>query len=283
MASFSFFSKLGATIKGFLKIIVLSRHAAAPSPSHKGGDEIIVLGNGPSLNDTIARHGLLLASKPTVAVNFMASSPLFNAIKPDYYVLADPVFFQDTDRTNVSELWNALSKTDFPMTLCVPRQRVRLARRLLGKNSGVAVAGFNFVGAGGFTSFEDWAYSSGLAMPRPRNVLIPAIMTAIRAGYKDIYVVGADHSWLETVRVTDNNLVVSIQPHFYTDSKEELDRSAKVYENIRLHQLLESFSIAFRSYHTLQRYAHTHGIRIYNSTPSSYIDAFPHKPLPTSG
>ena len=72
---------------------------------------------------------------------------------------------------------------------------------------------------------------------------------------------------------------MSIPPHFYADSKKELARSATQYKDIRLHQILESFSIAFASYHKLQRYARDKGINIYNSTPKSYIDAFERRSL----
>lgn len=276
----SFFSALGNTLKSCAKLVLLSRSTTAPAPSHKGSRDIIILGNGPSLNDTIARHSSLLASKPTVAVNFMASSPIYNAIRPDFYVLADPLFFKSPELENVAQLWNALSKTDFPMTLLVPVKWRRQARRLLGRSAPkVKVEGFNFIGLSGFFAFEKSVYNRRRGMPRPRNVLIPAIMNAIWAGYKDIYVVGADHSWLETLRVSDQNHVVSVQPHFYADSEKELKRSETEYKNIRLHQLLESFAIAFRSYHILNRYALATGVRIYNSTPKSYIDAFERRPL----
>lgn len=104
-------------------------------------------------------------------------------------------------------------------------------------------------------------------------------MCGIYAGYNEIYVTGADHSWMETLRVNDNNNVVSVQPHFYADSKAELKRSETEYKGYRLHDILQSFYIAFRSYHTLRRYADRKGINIYNSTPGSYIDAFQRKNL----
>lgn len=273
MKASQFLPTLASGCKSLAKVAILSRRTA-PIP-HVGGESVVVLGNGPSLNDTISRYEPLLASTPTIAVNFMANSPVFHRLKPKYYVLADPLFFSGTEHENVSSLWNMLSKVDYDMALCVPRQRVKTARKLLGASCHkVKVFGFNFVGASGFAWLEKALYSRALAMPRPRNVLVPAIMTAIRAGYKDIYVAGADHSWLETLRVNDDNHVISIQPHFYADSKKELARSEKEYRNIRLHELLDSFRIAFASYHTLRRFADAVGVNIYNSTPRSYIDAF---------
>ena len=273
----NFFTNLGATLKSCVKIVVQSRPVGRIGRCEKHSDRIIVLGNGPSLRDTIATKGDELKKLPTVAVNFMANTPEFFELKPDYYVLADPHFFRGVEHDNVASLWKNLAAADWAMTLCVPVGMVSQARKLLGNNQNIKVGGFNFIGIEGFAWFERFAYNHRMGIPRPRNVLIPAIMTAIAAGYRDIYVCGADHSWLETIRVTDENHVVSVQPHFYADSKKELKRSETEYKGYRLHDILKSFYIAFRSYHTLERYALKQGISIFNATPESYIDAFPRR------
>lgn len=268
------------SLKSIIKIGLLSRPVAAPKPSIKGSDTIVVLGNGPSLNTTIAENGDELKLMPTVAVNFMANAPQFNELRPDYYVLADPHFFQGLENENVRNLWHNLSSVEWPLTLCVPTKRLATVKKLAGtSNRNICFATFNFVGAEGFGALENYVYRKGLAMPRPRNVLIPAIMCAIAAGYKNIYVAGADHSWMETIRVSDENHVISVQPHFYKDSKTELKRSETEYKGYHLHDILLSFYIAFRSYHSLQRFAKQNGIKIYNCTPGSYIDAFERKML----
>ena len=122
-------------------------------------------------------------------------------------------------------------------------------------------------------------YGRGLAMPRPRNVLVPSLMTAIREGYSRILLTGADHSWSKTLWVTDNNRVVSVQPHFYRDNEKERDRVESLYKDIHLHQIYESFSIAFRSYFAVKDYADSCGVEILNATPGSFIDAFPRTQL----
>ena len=71
-------------------------------------------------------------------------------------------------------------------------------------------------------------------MPRPRNVLIPSIMLAINSGYRRVYVAGADHSWLKTLSVDDENRVVSIQPHFYKEKESEEERIRVDYMKVKL-------------------------------------------------
>lgn len=280
MKASEFLDNLGATVKSCCKIILQSRPVKKIDKAHTKGDSIVILANGPSLRQTIEAHADRLRSMPSLAVNFMANTPEFNKLKPDFYVLADPHFFTGVEWANVESLWQNLAATSWPMTLCVAANRMADARRLLGNAPNITLKGLNFIGLEGFHSFERMAYSLGLGMPRPRNVLIPSIMVAIAAGYRHIYITGADHSWLETLRVNDDNQLVSVQPHFYTDSSKELTRQEKQQKNIHLHDILKDFYIAFNSYHRIKRYATGKGVNIYNSTPASYIDAFERRPIP---
>lgn len=261
---------LFATFKSIVKIALQSRHLKS-LPEHEG-KRIIVMGNGPSLNDTIASHMQLLKSTPAMAVNFAALARVFFEIRPRYYVLADPLFFGGSDNGgNFDKLREALRRVDWPMTVFVPAKFLKAARK---HYSGLDLRPFNFIGLEGYDAFTHAAFSAGLGMPRPRNVLIPAIMLAIGMGYQEVVLTGADHSWTKTLSVTDENEVVSVQPHFYADSDRELSRIRHDYQGIRLHEVVESFAIAFRSYHDIQRYAHGKGVRVLNATPGSFIDAF---------
>lgn len=271
-------SLLGSTAKGCVKIALQSRRTIAPAKA--AGNTLVVLANGPSLRQTVDSCGAALASMVTLAVNFFANTPEFRQLKPRYYVLADPHFFRATGQENVDALWRNLAAADWDMTLSVPARNLADARRRLGPGARARLATFNFVGVEGFGGFERLVYSRGLAMPRPRNVLVPAVMVGIQAGFTDIYLTGTDHSWLETIRVTDRNEVVSVQPHFYADSGAEQRRVVSEYTGYRLHDILYSFYVAFSSYHRLRRFADSRRINIYNATPDSYIDAFPRRALP---
>ena len=263
--------KFFASLKGLLKIALLSR----PSTSLKGraeGERIIIMANGPSLAQTIADHADTLKSTPTMAVNFAALAPEFTQSRPRYYVLADPHFFRtDIADENLSKLRGRINGADWHITLLVPVKYRKAARRLYG---GVEIATFNAVGIEGFAPLCRAAFRLGLAMPRPRNVLIPSIMLAIALGYKEIIITGADHTWMKTLSVTDENEVVSIQPHFYNDGAEEQQRIRHEYRNYRLHQIVESFAVAFKSYHDIANFAAASGVKIINATPGSFIDAF---------
>lgn len=267
----SFADKLYDTFKGAVKILLLSRVNARVKPSAESST-VVVMGNGPSLSQTIERHRAVLMRYPSVAVNFAALSPEFFSLRPRYYVLADPHFFGDgIGNENLEKLRRNIEKVDWPLTLFVPAKYGRAARRFYGSAD---ISTFNAVGVEGFELFCHASYALGLAMPRPRNVLIPALMLAVAAGYKNIIVTGADHSWMSTLSVNDDNEVVSVQPHFYADGEQEQTRVRHEYKNYRLHSIVESFAVAFRSYHQILNYARRRGVRIFNATPGSMIDAF---------
>ena len=254
------------------KIVLLSHKSHITKVN--GDERLIIMGNGPSLRQTMADNMDILKTNKTLAVNFAANSPEFFEIKPAYYVLADPHFFKNTDNEAVKRLYENISKADWNMTLFVP-----FGVKVPEVGDYITVERFNMVGIDGCNWIQNIAFDNARAMPRPRNVLIASIMIAIFKGYKDIYIVGADHSWLQTISVNDNNEVVSVQPHFYKEDKKEIKRVNNEYSSYPLHQIIYSFYIAFRAYHQISRYAEKRNIKIYNSTPGSFIDAFERKPL----
>lgn len=247
------------------------------------GNEIVIMGNGPSLRQTIAEDLGKLMKRDRMAVNFAANSPEYFQLKPQHYILADPHFFKGLHSDpNVAKLWDNIFSSDWEMTLHLPVSARNELKQLRDGDwpGNIKTAFFNMTPGEGFDAVCHPLFRKRLAMPRPRNVLIPAIMESINSGYTKIYITGADHSWPHSLYVDDLNRVVSVQPHFYKDNEKELDRVAKEYAGIHIHDVLGSMAVAFRSYHQIRRFADKEGVEIYNATPGSLIDAFKRSPLP---
>ena len=236
-----------------------------------------MLGNGPSLRGFLDSGPEIRDGFDLVCVNFAANAPDFFSIRPQFYVLADPHFFNGVaSDPNVASLWKHLSETFWHMTLWLPANMKELSYPLrMNLPENVDVKWYNLTPAEGKGPIIEAVIKGGWGMPRPRNVLIPAIITAIREGYKKIFLVGADHSWSKTLWVDNKNRVISVQPHFYKDNEKELERVAAEYAGYHLHDIFNSLSIAFRSYFQIARFAIKNGIEIFNATPDSFIDAFP--------
>ncbi len=199
-----FFNATGQSLKSIVKLALQSRR---PSVSHadRRGCPLIILGNGPSLARNIAEDMELLTGCDTLAVNFAANTDEFMGIRPRYYLLMDPHFFSlPSSDPNVTRLYTRLdSEVDWEMTLFIPTGRKPSA---LGINNHlIHIEQFNPVGVEGYDWLVKKACDSGRGLPRPRNVLIPAIMTGIWLGYKEIYLLGADHSWLRTLDVDEEH------------------------------------------------------------------------------
>ncbi|MDE7159790.1 MAG: hypothetical protein K2O24_02950 [Muribaculaceae bacterium] len=277
------FRKSAQSVASIGKCAIMSR---PPSPGSRRENDrpLIIMGNGPSLRHVLDNDRDSLLTHDLMAVNFAANTPEFFELRPKYYVLADPHFFTGTDTDpNVARLWDALGRTHWEMTMFVPclRKRefeARYAMRM--RDAGVKVKWFNLTPVEGLPAISHFLFRHGLGMPRPRNVLIASIMLALREGYRDIYITGADHTWSRSLWVDDRNRVVSVQPHFYKDRPDELDRVAREYAGYHLHDILNSLTIAFRSYFDIARYAASVGASIVNATPGSMIDAFPRGTLP---
>jgi len=270
------FSAFGQTLASVAKIILLSRRPTVKRSAGEG-DELVVLGNGPSLNTTVEESLPFLMARKRLAVNFAASTPLFMKLRPDYYVLADPHFFV-ADTENVRRLWDVLAdKVDWQMTLFLPVGAKGERVKRVARNGNVRICRYNLTPVEGFRGFRNAVYRLGWGMPRPRNVLIPSLMLALDAGFKTIYVAGADHSWTKTLSVDEENHVVSVQPHFYKDNDRETTRIRTEYLGYPLHKILYSFYVAFRSYYVIRDYAASLHATIWNITPGSFIDAFPRR------
>lgn len=268
-------SKTMATMASLLKVALLSKGASGSSKIGKG-KEIIILGNGPSLRQTIDSEFDWLVTHDMMAVNFAGITPDFFKLRPKYYILADNHFFNSLQRDpNVRKLWQAFQNVSWEMTLLVPSKFKHLVAPLILNCHSLKLRYFNLTPIEGFSFVTHRLFKAGLGMPRPRNVLIPAIMESIRLGYDKIFICGADHSWTKTLDVDDDNFVISVQPHFYKDNDDEHKRVRETYKGLKLHDVLGSMVIAFKSYWQIADYAKKRGVEILNATPGSMIDAFP--------
>lgn len=259
------------TVASLIKIPLMS---GRPSP-RIGTDRgtVIVMGNGPSLKEAMVMHREVLERTPKLAVNLSALTPDFRVLQPEYYLLADIAFFLKEKTGNVPKLWKALTEVDWPMTLFLPA-RYRRMKEIRQLPSNITLKWYNLTPAEGWKWLMHPIYDMGLAMPRPRNVLVPSIMSLMREGFSRIVLTGADHNWSRTLWVTDRNRVVSVQPHFYEDDDEELKRAEEIFKNVHIHDVYRNYAIAFKSYFDVKAYADKKGVTILNATPGSFIDAF---------
>lgn len=269
-------SEFEQTLLSLVKIPLMSRRSSPLPVITKNPDELVILANGPSLNKTVEEKKAFLADKTLMAVNLCATSPLFNELKPELYIIADPLFWI-VDEKREALFGSLAEKTTWPLSFFVPARALadKKWRPIIEKNHNITVHIYNTTPVEGFPSFERLAYRKGWGMPRPHNVLIPAIATALRLSFKKIYLAGADHSWLPEISVTDENEVLMHQKHFYDRDSSKADTVKKEnLDSAHLHTILYHMHVAFKAYFILRDYAAKLGKEIVNITPGSFIDAF---------
>lgn len=263
----------------------------SPFPHHlplnkKNKERCVILANGPGLSSALAEQREQLKDYDLFAVNLYPATPYFEELPPQFLVVAAPEFFLpdvlDSYKVMARDFFdNLLHRTTEPLHLFFPKLAAgyRPWQQKLAGNTKLSWSFYHSTPAEGFGSFVDWAVSSRRGMPRPHNVLIPSLVLALQMGYKQIYLMGADHSWLKDLWVNEHNRVMLKQKHFYD---EHTAKAAPMYklgrEERKLHEVLEKFQLAFKAYHLLQGYAKKRGVSIINITPDSYIDAFDRQP-----
>lgn len=269
-------AQLWQTLLSVLKIGLQSKWITRLPQSFTHPEELLILANGPSLNRTVQNSMSFVRQKTLLAVNFCVSSPMFEELRPELYLIADPLFWIVPEKR--VQLFQALAeKTTWPMTLFVPARarKNKQWQQMLAGNSNIQLCIYNTTPIEGFQPFCNWVFRKGWGVPRPHNVLIPSIAIGLRLPFRKIYLAGADHSWLPEITVTDENVVLMHQKHFYDQNKSQA--ATVKQENLnsaRLYTILYHMYVAFKSYFVLEAYARKLGKEVINVTPGSYIDAF---------
>lgn len=259
-----------------VKIALQSKWSVKLPTSFSNNDELLILANGPSLNKTVSESVEFIGSKTLMAVNFCVSSPIYQQLKPSLYLIADPLFWIVPEKRN--QLFGTMAqKTTWHITLFVPARALKNKewQPLIKDNAHIHLCIYNTTPIDGFQSFCNLMFKRGLGVPRPHNVLIPSIAVGLLLPFKTIYLAGADHSWLPEINVTDDNVVLMHQKHFYDENKSQADTVKQ--ENLKsapLYTILYHMYVAFKSYFVLQDYSCKLDKKIINITPNSYIDAF---------
>jgi hypothetical protein len=245
-------------------------------------DKCVILGNGPSLNQSINENLADLADYMLICVNHFAESEIYESIKPGIYILNAPEMWMDDVEPfhyeKGKKLFRAIAdKTIWNIDLFIPygAKKTKRWQEVLKQNANIRINYFNSTPVEGFSWFRNLCYNRYLGMPRPHNVLIPSLMLSLYLRFKKIYLFGTDHSWMKDMWVTEKNEVLLHQKHFYDESTSKARPMDKLGKGSRkMHEVLQKFVYAFRGYIEINEYAISRGQEIINCTQGSYIDAF---------
>lgn len=237
---------------------------------------IRILATGPSLKNELIelRECGILGSEPLFVMNFFALTDLFTELKPTRYCLADPGYFKDKVMIDkIKELYRVLnSLVDWPMSLYVPNVSLKEARIKI-TNDNITIIPISTLHFEGFECYRNYFYKIGFATPSFVNVLMMVEYVCLNEGFSNLFLYGADHSFLSGLVVGDDNILYVEDNHFYG--------SERVVADIhidgtpwRVAEFIYDKYLTFVEHDIMRHYADYLGAEIINCTKCSCIDSY---------
>ena len=268
------------TIGIYLYRFVLRGTLKSNLVSLTNGNQVIILGNGPSLKTDI--NQILLNKCDFLVVNFFALSDFYLTIRPRFYVLSDGNFFiPNRYSKEISQLYKQINEiTTWDINFYVPyRSSKHVNWEQIFSNPKIRVRFYNDVpyeGTFSLSCLKYKLYAKGWANIDIWNVIQASIMLTILLGYKSIHLYGVDSNDILSIAVNSNNQVGYTDGHFYDDSQQHPFRVCLLEngESEKLSSILYRYYKTFFFYLNVADYAEKRGCVIVNHTKNSLIDSF---------
>lgn len=271
------------------RVAILSSWKGLYKQKSHNKQKCIILGNGPSLQDTLKRKSPEFVASEKLCVNGFALSEEYELTSPKYYMIVAMSYFTPDHRLSKlyidlkKEIFGAIkNKTTWELYMLVPASARKSVdfQQLISSNPNIKPIYFNPTPVEGYDWFKHFMFRRKMGMPRPHNVLIPSLMSLIALGYKELLIVGADHSWLSEISVNENNEAKVHQKHFYDENSSKPTQMHDWSKRPRrLHEILNKFYLSFKGYWEIKKYAESKNVKIYNCSKVSMIDAFERRDL----
>lgn len=270
------------TCISMLKILVASRFS--PQLPSAQQESCIILGNGPSLSGSLQKYGKRLKKHALICVNAFSLSDAYVELKPAYYVILDPGFWITPHEQAKKAIELIVENTTWELYFFAPNvvAKTNLVKQIR-KNPKITVVFFNYTVFNGFQAFAHFFYKKNLAMPQSQNVLVATLFIAINMHFKKIFVIGADHTWHETLHLDAKNQLCVKQLHFYdnehTITYTPFYKDSSRVETFKMHEIMTTLGKCFQGYHRILEYAVYADAIIYNASEVTFIDAFERKEI----
>ncbi len=280
-------------ILAYWRKIKPEKHAVSPLVKlHKKGQKMILIGNGPSLKQTMQLYSQEILKSDRLVVNYFAMTDYYEALRPNYYLMVDPVFFraESSQKETVSTLIDVMiQKTEWSVMLCVPfwAKESYTIKRIKESNSNFSFAYIDTTArrVNQYSKFEMW--DNNWTCPPIQNSINTAIYLSLYWEYGETYFVGVDMSALEEIRVDqETNELFSIDTHFYDSSS--ICKDKRLYDKQKrkilsnewsLHEYLYAYALTFENFYELSKYAEYKGLKVYNASEYSWINCFERRKL----
>lgn len=257
------------------------------------------MGNGPSAN-TIISNIKKFTQYDFMCVNLFAAQKEFHILKPNYYILLDDRFFNiEVEHLNkpgesslvknnpelieiqtlINRSWANIMNADWDIHLFLPQifKSKPLVKYLISQKLNITF--FNYTVVNGFESFENLIYKSRLGSPQCQNVINTCVFQAINFGFKEINIIGIESNLHQNLKLNDDNHLMMRDDHFYQVENEWIPVRDNSGNPVFLGDVFLSLSKVLNSHRRIAKYAKYRGIKIFNITPGSFVDAYVKKSI----
>lgn len=245
----------------------------------------LILGTGPSLKEDLNMLPLNDLNIDYFCVNDFMLSNDFERIKPQYYLLLDPLYWRDSissdgkeRRKSVIEALN--KKTKWDLTLFLPSSANIKYFNSIVTNSYISIKLYNHVGIPFVNSHLYYKLmDTQLFAPNGDNVIIHAIYLSLNLGYKTSCMLGVDASWHELLILDQKNNTLKIKmTHFdKIDDANQLFQDDLKTKQANMTWIMNFLNKTFSSFQLIADYASYRNHKVYNCSKFSWIDSFERK------
>lgn len=235
-------------------------------------DKVVIVGNGPSAGE-FPFEAYMKRKYDFCCVNYFALEELFFKIKPSYYCLTDPGFYQGTIREaeRILKLKNALRRVTWDMhIICLGKDIIDFNNPYIKYNY-ISRAEYD----GEMNALKNFLFNANKARCSMQTVVISALFFFVMTKTKYIVLTGIEADWINKIYVDRKNNVYERTVHFYDDEEccDNITEQGFIKKG-HLYEYYYTYGEMLFGYHVIQQYAKINGVKIINTTKNSFIDAF---------
>lgn len=213
------------------------------------GEKCFIIGNGPSLK----REDLdLLKNEKTFAFNRIYSMYPYTDWRPTYYMIIDKAIIHTMNHENEKELGAGYI---FVADRRLAQKYKDQNAHQIGKEVSVPIHIYKRVPIKNIKEDVSQCFSF------PQSVTITAFELAFYMGFKEIYLLGVDHSFAVEIDASGKKHTnKGIESHFKEDNDKSLYASC--------------IDALTKEFETCKRYADQHGVKVVNVTRGGKLEVF---------
>ncbi len=230
---------------------------------------VLVIGNGPSAGILDYEH-YINEGYSCLCVNYYAlNEEMLNRIKPRYYCIIDPEFYDEPRPDRAKKLFEILNCVDWDMSvITLSNQKASFS------NPHIDVIRLNT----NYCEFRDsikWfkRYKRNTAVCGYQNVITAALFYLICADCPSVLLTGVESDMHRELRVDITNDVYRDCEHFYGKETLNVTKNGQIGKG-QLYRYFYFYYVTLQQYHIMSRFASIYGVRVKNICTKSFIDVF---------